>query len=47
MTKYIVNNEGTKGLYAGFYTNMLRTLPATFITLYVYEKVVFYLKAAN
>lgn len=36
--------EGFKGFYGGFYANLFRILPSTFVTLYTYEKVKFYLE---
>ena len=37
-------NEGLRGFYSGFFLNTLRVLPSTFITLYTYEWVSYWLK---
>ena len=37
-------NEGIRGFYSGFGTNLVRILPSTFVTLYTYEYVAHMLK---
>jgi solute carrier family 25 (mitochondrial folate transporter), member 32 len=36
--------EGFRGFYAGFVTNLVRILPSSFVTLYTYERVAYWLK---
>ncbi|CAG9309940.1 unnamed protein product [Blepharisma stoltei] len=45
LIKYTAQAEGLKGFYAGFFGNLVRILPSTFITLYTYEKVACLFKA--
>ncbi|OMJ69700.1 hypothetical protein SteCoe_32510 [Stentor coeruleus] len=41
---FTFNTEGFKGFYGGFFTNIFRILPSTFVTLYTYEKVKYFLE---
>ena len=36
-TRIILNEEGWQGLYKGLGTNLLRTVPSTAISLWIYE----------
>lgn len=44
LIKYTFATEGLKGFYGGFFTNLFRILPSTFVTLYTYEKVRYFLE---
>ena len=43
LVKFTYLTEGFKGFYGGFFANLLRILPANFITLYTYEEVKFWI----
>ncbi|CAG9335521.1 unnamed protein product [Blepharisma stoltei] len=43
LMKYTWQNEGIKGFYSGFSVNLLRVMPSTFVTLYTYEHVSYFL----
>jgi len=45
LISYTLENEGIKAFYSGYTLNLVRVLPATFITLYTYENVLYFLKA--
>ena len=40
----MIRNEGIAGLYAGFFANLVRILPAAITTFVVYEKASHYLQ---
>jgi solute carrier family 25 folate transporter 32 len=41
LVRFTFLSEGFKGFYGGFFANLLRILPANFVTLYTYEEVKF------
>ena len=39
LIKFTYMAEGIRGFYGGFFANLLRILPSTFVTFYTYEKI--------
>ena len=43
LAKYTFSNEGFRGFYGGFCANLCRIPPSTFVTIYTYEKVKYFI----